>query len=305
MKRVLVFGDAIADVYSEYAFRKMCPDQPKVPVNTFIRGELRPGGAANVAANLAILAPGVQVDLISLMDNDLARATKQASQSRVSLDHCVWSGPVRKERVYLDGVFTTRLDNRQAYHPAEADALATELIAYLQRHDPDLVVLSDYGHGCLSDYILHLLPRDILMVDTKAKDLSLFDGSLVIKLNQGELREIMQADALPESHSKALVTTLGRDGAVMHVRLPHPTRPTISVTHTLTVRAWTPDADVVDVCGCGDTFLAGMAASLLSNDDLYTAVQFGNAAAATVVTQPRTAVADFSKTMQLLGRKEQ
>ncbi len=84
------------------------------------------------------------------------------------------------------------------------------------------------------------------------------------------------------------------------MRMTHPTL--TSITHTLRVPVH-PVA-VVDVCGCGDTAMAGIAASLLNSSDPFTAVQFANAAAATVITQKRTAVADLSQTLKLLGRTE-
>ena len=299
-----MFGDAIADVYSEYAFKKMCPDHPDVPAHVLTKRELRPGGAANVAVNLAMLSPGTQVDLIAVLDDDLARAVKVASQSRVNMDMCTPAGGIRKERVFLDGKLTARLDSASSYHPAAQNDLHIQLEMYLRRHKPDLVILSDYGAGCLTLDSLIRLPREVLMVDTKQQDLSEFDGCLAIKLNREELKQIMQTDPYPESHCKALVVTLGSDGAALHVSSPHPMKKNARITHTLSVPAIVPPGDVVDVCGCGDTFLAGMAASLLLNDDLYSAIQFGNAAAATVVTQPGTSVADRSKTLRMLGREE-
>lgn len=303
MKRVLVFGDAIADVYSEYAFKKVCPDAP-VNAHTLVRREVRAGGAANVAVNLAILSPGTQVDLISVFDTELGRAIKNASRARVNVSNCVLTeAVVRKERIYVDGKLQGRFDNMDRINDWSRELLTDRLDAYLHAHRPDLIVLSDYACGA-AGIALGRLPMERTLVDTKEKDLSKFAGSLVIKLNKQELHSVLETESTPERFCQALVTTLGEGGVVLHMLRPHPHYKNTTVTHTLSANALTKRKDVVDVCGCGDTFLAGMAASLLLNDDFFTAVQFGNAAASTVVTQPRTAVADYEKTLHLIGRKD-
>ncbi len=53
-RRVLVVGDVIVDRYLHGRVDRISPEAP-VPVVRLDREELRPGGAANVAANLAAL----------------------------------------------------------------------------------------------------------------------------------------------------------------------------------------------------------------------------------------------------------
>ena len=56
--RRLVVGDALLDVFERGRAARLAPDAA-VPVVTDVRGESCPGGAANVAANLATLGPRV------------------------------------------------------------------------------------------------------------------------------------------------------------------------------------------------------------------------------------------------------
>lgn len=308
MKRVLVIGDAIADVYSDYTYTKPMPDA-KAQVSTLSRRVILPGGAANVAVNLAVLSPGTQVDLISIFTPGLARQVKYLSRNLIGMDYSyIGDEQVEKERVFIDGALQGRLDNRTRFSDWSVSLMIDRLDQYIRANTPDLIVVSDYALGTITRMSLIELPRSKMIVDTKLTDLSLFDGSLVIKLNRSELRAILESESTPERFCQGLVTTLAEDGATLHMRREqtHHTGKTFSLTHTMNVRAIIQDRkEVVDVCGCGDTFLAGMTASLLKSDDLYTAVQFGNAAAATVVTQARTAVADLEKTLKLLGREEQ
>lgn len=311
MKRVLVVGDAIADVYSEYMFRKHCPDAPGTSAYVRRTSTVYAGGAANVATNLAVLSPATHIDLISIIDVPLARALKQASRGIVNVvDTCVFHDEtLRKERIITtnmyDDHYLARLDNMDHFSSYEIESLTEKLRQYLNTHDPDLILVSDYAAGSLSEGSLELLLRfkDRMLVDTKLTDLSVFGGeqrTLGIKLNWPEYKAVMMTDHSPERHFGFLIVTDGARGATLKMQKQVDAR---TVTHSLYADAHrvTP----VDTCGCGDTFLAGMAASLLKNDDPYTAMRFANAAASTVVTQPRTAVADLEKTLGLIGRLEE
>ena len=70
--RCLVVGDALLDVFERGRVARLAPDAP-VPVITNLRRESCPGGAANVAANLALL--GARVTLPSPPLATTSRAT--------------------------------------------------------------------------------------------------------------------------------------------------------------------------------------------------------------------------------------
>ena len=307
MRQVLVIGDIIADVYRECTFKKMCPDAPEVQAIVEHSRDLRPGGAANVAVNLAVLAPDVQVSLIGEIDVETARMVKQLSKNRVNMEHCVFNDPgqmVVKERLMLDGRMILRVDNKLQTDCYVAEAVVSHLRDYLAMNDPDLVVMSDYACGAINPSCLEMLlnMRERLLVDTKMTDLSVFASegrkTLLIKLNHSEIDEVIKRDAAPERFFESLIVTHGSEGSSLFMRRDEGRR---SVTHTMRTAAYDVSGRVIDVCGCGDTFLAGLAASLLAREDVFTAMQFANAASATVVTMPRTAVADLEQTKKLLG----
>lgn len=306
MKRVLVIGDAIADVYRSCTFKKMCPDAPGVRAVVESCITTRAGGAANVAVNLVWLAPNVQVDLIAVVDTKLARVIKGVSKNVINLksalfrDYCI-----TKERIIVDGQMAIRVDTESTIDNFDATTIGTFLSEYLRVHTPDLIIYSDYAGGTVNSSAIKMLLKygDRLLIDTKETNLSIFGHKKVLlaKLNSEEWRAVVESgDAAPEHWFKALIVTNGAQGA--NVLINEQIDTDVSATHSFDVRGHSVNA--VDVCGCGDTFMAGLAASLLTNDDIFTAAQFANAAAATVVTQPRTAVADRDLTLKLLGRKE-
>jgi D-beta-D-heptose 7-phosphate kinase/D-beta-D-heptose 1-phosphate adenosyltransferase len=331
VKRVLVIGDAIADVYREFEYKKPCPDAPDTPAAIQSSRDVRPGGAANVAVNLAALAPDAAVDLVCVIGMEVARAVKAISSNRVDMHSSILVDDEQglvKERILIGGMdsdrrsFVARLDNRRAVEPTDADYLADYLERYLVTRQPDLIVLSDYDGGALTERVMALLAplRDRLIVDTKRTDLSCFSSggrsvisgvpesrSLFVKLNRDEHRRVLLHDPIPERNFMYFVVTRGAGDVTLTVYRdasdfsPRGVSIMGSTSQTMRIHA-VSGVDVVDVCGCGDTFLAGIAAGLLRYNDPYEAVAFANAAAADVVSKPRTAVASLEHTLELTGR---
>ncbi len=310
--KVLVFGDAIADVYTECTFKKFCPDRPATRAVVRQTDMVYPGGAANVAVNLTALSPGTQVDLIAAVDVPLARAIKQVGRNTVDMSSCVWMDPghaLRKERIVVDGEVTLRIDNATALGNFDRELLALKLGRYLNSQpEPDLILISDYAGGALTDASWDVLSRfrDRIVIDTKLKDLTRFGGetrTLGAKLNRLEWEAVTVADHSPERHFGFMIWTDGGAGAHLTIHEELNQRRGQSVTHNMTVSAHT--VPVVDSCGCGDTFLAGLAAGLLRHGDPFMSMRFANAAAAVVVTKERTAVAGLRETLELLGDSDE
>jgi len=308
MKRVLVIGDCIADVYHECTFKKMCPDNVAVPATVRKASEVRAGGAANVALNLAALSPSTAVDLIGVMQADLAAVVKTNSSGRVSVAHCLeHEQSIVKERFLCDGKLMLRVDSHDPFDIEYVQStIELHLTRYLQLYDPDLILMSDYAHGTIGPAALALLltKRDRLLVDTKMTDLRLFGSGGVptklAKLNMTEWSSVTLTDASPERSFESFIVTKGKDGS--DVKVYSDLGGGKSLTHTVEIGAF--DVETADVCGCGDTFLAGLAASLLMADDPFVAARFASAASATVVQRERTSIADLKMTLALLGRND-
>jgi len=125
----------------------------------------------------------------------------------------------------------------------------------------DAVVISDYNKGFLSyEHIENLLEefKGPVFIDTKKSDVSRFQGAWV-KINELEYSKIT-------SECSGLIVTLGSKGAKLWNEL-YPTK----------------EVEVVDVCGCGDTFLAALTVQYLYTNDIEKAIIFANVAAGITV----------------------
>lgn len=129
----------------------------------------------------------------------------------------------------------------------------------------DAIVISDYNRGFISYELVEQLRRNFpgpIFVDTKKPDISRFKGCFV-KINEKEFYDRW-------SDNDHLIVTLGGRGVVYRRYL------------TIDQFAVEP-VEVVDVCGAGDTFLAALAYSYLTNNDINQAIRFAIRASAVTV----------------------
>lgn len=133
----------------------------------------------------------------------------------------------------------------------------------------DAIVISDYDKGFLTYENMELVIKTYqcpIFIDTKKKDLSRFSADHVyVKINELEYKNRY-------SIPKNLIVTLGDRGAMLKKTNPG--------TETL---FGTKSAEVMDVCGCGDTFLAALTTQYLFTKDIEKAIIFANIAAGITV----------------------
>jgi bifunctional ADP-heptose synthase (sugar kinase/adenylyltransferase) len=127
----------------------------------------------------------------------------------------------------------------------------------------DAIIVSDYNKGFLSDDQIYSLIRNSecpVFIDTKKQDLNMFNmPDTFVKVNELEYKN-------STSTHDNLIVTLGSKGAMYNDKM-YPTK----------------KVEVMDVCGCGDTFLAALAVQYLFTKDIEKAIIFANIAAGITV----------------------
>jgi len=283
--RVLVAGDAMLDEYWFGETDRISPEAP-VPVVRTARTEQRPGGAANVALNLATL--GVQASLAALVGaDDRGRALNDLLAAQgvdCRLQRLTERPTIHKLRVLSRNQQLIRLDYEEplaAHGPAFA-AHCAELVAAA-----DIVVLSDYGKGTLSDVeaLIASCRREgkRVLVDPKGIDFSRYRGASLITPNRREFEAVVgtwdgeedfqvRGNRLREElELEALLVTRGQRGMTLFVV----GEPPISLPAEA--------REVFDVSGAGDTVIALMAAGLGGGLSLESASALANLGAGLVV----------------------
>ncbi len=283
--RLLVAGDVMLDQYWFGSTGRISPEAP-VPVVHVRDGEERPGGAANVAVNLAGL--GVRTSLVGVVgaDDDASRLEALLRTRGIDCRFAVSDGAptITKLRVLSRGQQLIRLD-REESRPAGEVSIREPFLAALRT--ADLVILSDYAKGALHDAgELIAAAREAgvpVLVDPKGRDFGRYRGATLLTPNQAEFEAVAgtahdDEDLLDRARRMmedldlgALVVTRSEKGMLV-------------VERDGEARFLSTEArEVFDVTGAGDTVIATLGAALAAGRQPGDAAALANLAAGLVV----------------------
>lgn len=168
---------------------------------------------------------------------------------------------------FLTGETSTKtrlIDSRSKQHIVRIDNDVISTPLSIDSEIPgiyDAIVVSDYNKGTVSYELVEDIRQHYtgpIFIDTKKTDLVRFEGCYV-KINSLE-------NSLAKTVCTDLIVTMGKQGAVYN-EITYPT----------------PNVEVADVCGAGDTFLAALVCSFLNTQDIEQAITFANHAAGKTV----------------------
>lgn len=294
--KVLVVGDVMLDQYWNGRAGRISPEAP-VPVVKVAGEEVRAGGAANVALNIAAL--GAKAHLIGVVGKERDGQVDQHGQQLTALmeqagvDYS-WSlsdsGTICKLRVLSHHQQLIRMDFENPVPEAPAFELVEKVKAQLA--DYDVLVISDYDKGALQfveQIIAAAKTANVpVLVDPKGMDFTRYQGATLIKPNQSEFESIVgeasQTDVLVSKAEslirslelEALLVTRSEHGMALVTRQDKP--------YLLQSQA----QEVFDVTGAGDTVMAALATGFASGMSWQNAVHLANQAASVVVRKVGT-----------------
>jgi D-beta-D-heptose 7-phosphate kinase/D-beta-D-heptose 1-phosphate adenosyltransferase len=289
-KRLLVVGDVMLDKYIWGEVGRISPEAP-VPVVRGMHQNEKPGGAANVAMNLARL--GAQTAVAGFTGGDENEGLLAASLRANGISpHFIASDEfptITKTRILGGRQQMLRLDFERQGTRAQADydrLLETALALLPGCH---ALVLSDYAKGAITPEVSHALIRAArqlgipVLVDPKGLDYAHYRGATAICPN---LSELARAARLEPGNLDAVLTAAEAMVAPLDIEF---IAATLSEKGIALVRpgsrliAPAQARQVFDVSGAGDTVIAVLALCLASGLTPETAVQLANLAAGIVV----------------------
>ena len=307
---VLVVGDIMLDRYWWGDVSRISPEAP-VPVVHLKRRTSAPGGAANVACNIAGL--GAKAMLVGCVgsDPDADEFRSALAAHGTSTEHLVTRTAVPtsvKTRIIAHNQQVVRVDQERA---AELEqSCETDICAKVTELMPsaDIVVVSDYKKGTLSNEVLRCVFDSARMyskrvlVDPKGKDFSKYAGATMLTPNRREVAEATQLeesdDSLIETAGRRLIADLGL-GAVLITRsedgmsLFEDGRPEVHLQ--------AETKEIYDVTGAGDTVIATLAVALSSGLSYAQSAAIANVAAGIVVEQIGTSTITIEQIVPVLS----
>lgn len=283
---VMVVGDVMLDRYWYGPTSRISPEAP-VPVVKVDTIEERPGGAANVAMNIASLGAGSRLVGLTGIDDAARALDRTLSRVNVKCDFVsVSTHPtITKLRVLSRNQQLIRLDFEEGFEGIDPQPLHERINQALPQIGA--LVLSDYAKGALNSVQQMIgLGRRYgvpVLIDPKGTDFERYRGATLLTPNLSEFEAVaghcrseeelvergmqliadFDLSALLVTRSEQGMTLLQPDKAPLH--LP------------------TQAQEVYDVTGAGDTVIGVLAASLAAGNSLEEACFFANAAAGVVV----------------------
>ncbi|MBD3806210.1 D-glycero-beta-D-manno-heptose-7-phosphate kinase [Sulfuricurvum sp.] len=299
---ILVVGDLMIDHYLWGGCERISPEAP-VQVVDIARETMVLGGAGNVINNL--IALGAKVSVCGVIGDDengqellSMLSSVGASSQGLILQHGRKTS--KKSRVIASNQQILRYDqeSKDAIDKTSERAIVSYVIDVIDTCD--IVILSDYGKGVITDAVASGVIAAAkaggkkVLVDPKGKDYRKYRGAYLLTPNKKEASEatgIVINDDI--SLQKAIVSlkemcalecsmiTLSEDGIAIY-------------DHTMR-RFPTVAKEVYDVTGAGDTVIASLSFALCCGLSIDEAAPFANHAAAVVVGKIGSATATLSE----------
>lgn len=294
--RVLVVGDVMLDRYWRGRTSRISPEAP-VLVLSHQETARAPGGAANVAANVAslggraTLVGAVGVDEPGRELGEVVRAAGVHAELLAVMDRMT----TVKTRIFAHAQQLVRIDEESTEPLSDQDAEQFVQRCRACLSDADVLVVSDYAKGVLTPQVLAELlttAREagvLALVDPKARDYHRYGGATLIAPNHYEAAvaaglpaeepiEVARAGTtlLSQIDVGSVLVTQGPDGMTLFERDREP-------VHVPVVAR-----QVYDVTGAGDTVMAALALALGAGASTADAARLANQAAALAVEQSGT-----------------
>ncbi|MXP67705.1 bifunctional D-glycero-beta-D-manno-heptose-7-phosphate kinase/D-glycero-beta-D-manno-heptose 1-phosphate adenylyltransferase HldE [Pantoea sp. Aalb] len=283
---VMVVGDIMLDRYWYGPTYRISPEAP-VPVVKVNTIEERPGGAANVAINIAAL--GASARLIGLIgEDDAARILiKKLHTLKVQCDCIVLKNhlTITKLRVLSHNQQLIRIDFEENFDDIDPILLYNRV--YQALSTSGALVLSDYAKGTLNSIQeIIQLAREVnvpVLIDPKGTNFDRYRGATLLTPNLSEFEAIVGKcktedqimnrgmQLLVDYEISALLITRSENGMTLLQKGKDP------------LHLPTQAQEVFDVTGAGDTVIGVLASVIAAGQSLEEACFFANAAAGLVV----------------------
>ena len=300
MKRatVAVVGDMMLDRYIWGQVDRISPEAP-VPVVNVEKTNVRLGGAANVAWNIASLGPRVRLVGVVGKDQTGRELRKLLSSKTLMTDLIVTDSrrvTTEKIRVVAHNQQVVRADFESGVEIVDRAVARLRSAVRKAIDGSSAVVVSDYGKGVVSSAIMDSVREmaDVagvpILVDPKEGHFSLYRGAYMVTPNKKEAGEFYNirigseeelervgASLLSDLEAKALLITRGEDGMTLFESGKRPRH--------FPTRA----SEVYDVTGAGDTVISLLAAALAAGAQIHQSIELANAGAGIVVRELGTA----------------
>ena len=308
-KRIVCVGDVMLDRFIYGSVTRISPEAP-VPIMRRTRESAMPGGAGNVARNLASL--GLAVSLIGVVGDDgegreLAALLGDIDGVAADLIAMRERATTLKTRFVAGGQQLLRVDAEDT-SPIGTSSEA-ELIASIadEASRASVIILSDYAKGAVTDGVIaaaleagktYGIP---VIADPKGRDFARYGAVDLIKPNASELSTAMR---LPVETDQEIDDALTAAQTALPAKSVVVTRAAKGMSYASNgepvVHLSGQAREVYDVSGAGDTSIAALALGLAGGGELADAVALAITASGIAVGKSGTATVSADELLSSL-----
>lgn len=290
-KKIVVIGDVMLDKYIWGEVSRVSPEAP-VQVVKVEKESYAPGGAANVASNVASLN-GVTY-MIGLVGDDQANKMliSELKSRQINTDGMIEDKnrpTIQKVRIIGKGQQLLRFDYENSGYLDEG--MEKKILDFVLKRiqNIDAIIISDYAKGVITKNLAEQLislaneKKKIIVIDPKPKHKDFYKNATLITPNDNEACEMLNVEekndsdlikvgkTLLENLNAALILTRGEKGMAIFEK------------NSEITNIPTKAKEVYDIVGAGDTVVATLALALASNATLKEAATIANYAAGITV----------------------
>ncbi len=288
--RILVIGDLMIDHYLWGGCERISPEAP-VQVVDISRETTVLGGAGNVINNLVALGANVCVAGVIGNDESGEELREMLEKLGVSCEGLVVQNDrktSKKSRIVASNQQILRYDRESKESISDDSTQAVVEYASRVMGECDVVILSDYGKGVITDALAQGIIQSArklgkkVLVDPKGKDYTKYRGAYLLTPNK---KEASEATGIAINDEASLRTALLRlkETCDLECSMITLSEDGIAIDDGSMRRFPTVAREVFDVTGAGDTVIASLSFALSCGMSIDESAVFSNRAAAVVV----------------------
>jgi len=300
--KILVIGDLMIDKYLWGECNRVSPEAPVQIINVKKESVVL-GGAGNVAHNLLTLGSNVQV--ISIIGD--CEISKELKELFNKINLCPNNLIEQKNRVTSKKTRIISAHQQVIRYDIESDddinedserALINSFKSIVNNFD--LVILSDYGKGVVTNHVAQEVIKIAnsykikVIVDPKGSDYTKYTNAYLLTPNK---KEACEASNINISNEKSLKDALVyiKNLCNLNVSLITLSEDGIAIFDDQYRSHPTAAREVFDVTGAGDTVIAALGYALAAKQDIDSAVVLANLAAGIVVGKIGSSTTSFEE----------
>ena len=308
--RVGIIGDVMLDTYMWGRVDRISPEAP-LPVVSLQNKEYRIGGAGNVALNCRSLDAKATLLTVTGDDADAQVLKELFEKNGIGTSYMITSASritTNKMRIIsrsqqmmrLDAEITRDLDKEEEVR------FLQQVKTYLDKEQPQVIILEDYNKGVLTDKVIHQViswckeKQIMVAVDPKRRNFFSYIGVDIFKPNLKEVKEALNitAEGASEATMKSIHQELSRQ---LKHQISFITLSELGVFYQQGNEGHIIPShirNIADVSGAGDTVIAVASLVYATTKDVKLMAEMANIAGGLVCEEVGTAAINKEKLLQ-------